>query len=256
MIKSETELKHQIDSLLLRYRADMGPAMVRSISYVQIDSLGQLQGDGSIVEFETKTGQISGLFFQADLIAKQFYDTHFPNLGPASSSIQEGLDLLTESDALKSVPIGTSLPLDHNALIIPAFAALNKIAIFIIDINGERTSNEIDLPSALLEAQKYHLDICRLQNEFFTEQASLTQREKETLLCVVKGQSNSEIAKTLGLSLHTVTGYLRNIFLKTHTTDRTSAAILAVHKGLLHDLRPNPAKTHTQNIMEQQLSAS
>ena len=255
MRKPETELKNKVDSLLLRYRDDMGPSIVQSISYVQIDPLGPLQEDGSIVEFETKTGQISGSFFQADLMAKQFYDNHFPNLAPVSLNIQDGLDLLSSSSVLRTTPIGTSSGLAHNALIIPAFAALNKIAIFVIDISGDISAGRLDIASALLKAQSYHLEICRIQNEFNADQARLTPREKDTLLCVVKGQSNSEIAKTLGLSLHTVTGYLRNIFLKMNATDRTSAAILAIHKGLLHDLKPSEARGQNQNMMEHQLSA-
>lgn len=254
MTQSETELKNKIDSLLLCYREQINTSLIRSISYVQIDPLGRLQSNGNIVEFETKTGQINGLFFQADLIAKQFYDSHFPNLGPASLKTQEGLDLLSGSSLLRTSPIGTSLPLDHNALIIPAFAALNRVAIFVIDIKSDTSSNALDLTSVLLKAQKYHLDICRLQNEFNIAKVRLTPREKETLLCVVKGQSNSEIAKTLGLSLHTVTGYLRNIFLKMHTTDRTSAAISAVHKGLLHDLKLNGVRPQNQTLTAHELS--
>jgi len=46
-------------------------------------------------------------------------------------------------------------------------------------------------------------------------------------------RSNPEIAEITGLSVHTVNGYLRGIYLKTSTKDRVSLSLYALHKGLL-----------------------
>jgi len=233
--RSEIHLKDKADSFLSLFRQTIGETCIRSISYVQIDPLSRLYDPMNAVEFETKTGQINGLFFQADLIAKAYYKYYFPNLIPASFMTEPGIDMSSEDNNLQPIALKNAIPEGHNALIIPVFAALNRVAIFIIDLNENQPARDLSLASVLLNAQLCHLNISQAQNEINIEQTRLTQREKETLQCVVKGQSNSEIAATLGLSLHTVTGYLRNIFLKTHTTDRTSAAIFAVHKGLLSD---------------------
>lgn len=67
-----------------------------------------------------------------------------------------------------------------------------------------------------------------------TERAiRLTPRESEMVKFIAKGRSNPEIAEITGLSVHTVNGYLRGIYLKTSTKDRVSLSLYALHKGLL-----------------------
>jgi len=61
----------------------------------------------------------------------------------------------------------------------------------------------------------------------------LTPRESEMVKYIAKGRSNPEIAEITGLSVHTVNGYLRGIYLKTSTKDRVSLSLFALHKGLL-----------------------
>lgn len=63
--------------------------------------------------------------------------------------------------------------------------------------------------------------------------ATLTNREKEILTFIAKGMSNKEVAKALFISDKTVKNHLQNIFFKLHINDRTSAAVLAVRKGLV-----------------------
>ena len=69
--------------------------------------------------------------------------------------------------------------------------------------------------------------ITRLENiEPDTEedgQETLSQREKEIVVCVVKGMTNKEIAEKLFLSIHTVITHRRNISKK-----------LQIHLSLIH----------------------
>lgn len=81
---------------------------------------------------------------------------------------------------------------------------------------GRRT-----MPAALAEA----LDRRLAANQ-------LTARELDILRLVAGGHSNREVAEVLGLSEHTVKGYLKSITAKLDVPDRTAAAVLALQRGL------------------------
>ena len=87
------------------------------------------------------------------------------------------------------------------------------------------------------EAQ-LHPEIARkLMDEFSTKANGLapdelTQREREVLHLISRGQSNREIARELVLSEKTVKTHVSNILSKLHLADRTQAAIYALKEGL------------------------
>ncbi|HEX9495667.1 MAG TPA: response regulator transcription factor [Candidatus Limnocylindria bacterium] len=60
----------------------------------------------------------------------------------------------------------------------------------------------------------------------------LTPREREVLKLVAAGQSNKEIATSLGITDRTVKTHISNIFSKLELDDRTQAAIYAHKRGL------------------------
>src|SRR5262245_15550712 len=64
--------------------------------------------------------------------------------------------------------------------------------------------------------------------------SDLTPRETEVLKLIVKGLSNSEIAKTLAISIGTVKIHVNNILSKLGVNDRTQAATTALHRGIVH----------------------
>ncbi len=61
----------------------------------------------------------------------------------------------------------------------------------------------------------------------------LTEREMEVLKLIAKGQSNSEIADSLVISVNTVKGHVSNILSKLHLADRTQAAVYAWQQGIV-----------------------
>lgn len=61
----------------------------------------------------------------------------------------------------------------------------------------------------------------------------LSPREKEVLQLVAAGRTNADIAGITGVSENTVDTYLRRIFVKLDVSDRTSAAIRGVSRGLI-----------------------
>ena len=60
-----------------------------------------------------------------------------------------------------------------------------------------------------------------------SEQAELSEREREVLRCVAKGMPNKLIARELGISEKTVKAHLTRVFQQIGVTDRTQAALWA-----------------------------
>ena len=60
-----------------------------------------------------------------------------------------------------------------------------------------------------------------------TRLADLTDREREILRLLAKGQSNKEIADVLGLSDKTIKHYMTGILQKLHVRNRVEAALIA-----------------------------
>jgi DNA-binding CsgD family transcriptional regulator len=57
------------------------------------------------------------------------------------------------------------------------------------------------------------------------DKPELTQRQRELLLLVAAGQTNTQIARQLGLSEGTVRKHLENIYTRLHVSSRTAAVI-------------------------------
>ncbi len=65
------------------------------------------------------------------------------------------------------------------------------------------------------------------------QQAILSNREREILKLIAKGNSNQEIADQLYLSLGTVKSYVRMVLNKLSVDDRVQAAAYAIREGLI-----------------------
>ena len=61
----------------------------------------------------------------------------------------------------------------------------------------------------------------------------LSARQEEILRSVVKGLTNAEIARQLGISVPMVRDHLNAVFAKVGATNRTEAAVLALRRHLL-----------------------
>jgi DNA-binding CsgD family transcriptional regulator len=61
----------------------------------------------------------------------------------------------------------------------------------------------------------------------------LTDREVEVLACLAAGMSNKQVARSLGISVRTVTVHVSNLLRKTGTASRTEAAMWAVRHQLV-----------------------
>lgn len=72
-----------------------------------------------------------------------------------------------------------------------------------------------------------------LKNSNENEQESLSDREKEVVVCVAKGMTNKEIAETLFLSIHTVNTHRKNISRKLQINSPSGLTIYAIVNKLV-----------------------
>jgi DNA-binding NarL/FixJ family response regulator len=75
-----------------------------------------------------------------------------------------------------------------------------------------------------------------------TSSTLLSPRELDVLSCVAKGKSNKEIARVLLVSDQTIKNHLTAIYKKLVVSDRTSAVVTAIRRGLIK-LPTSPAPT-------------
>lgn len=75
-------------------------------------------------------------------------------------------------------------------------------------------------------------DIAEILSENFGSE-ELTPTETRVLQQIVAGKSNKEIAYDLNISENTVKTHVKNVFEKLQVSDRTSAATLAIRRGLV-----------------------
>jgi DNA-binding NarL/FixJ family response regulator len=71
------------------------------------------------------------------------------------------------------------------------------------------------------------------QLETYPAEQTLSPREHEVLCLIEKGLTYEEIAQVLGITWHTVTGYLRRVYRKLEVNSRGEAVFEARQRGLL-----------------------
>ena len=75
-------------------------------------------------------------------------------------------------------------------------------------------------------------DIAEILSENYGQE-ELTPSERKILQLIVAGKANKEIAYDLNVSENTVKTHIKNVFEKLGVSDRTSAATLAIRRGLV-----------------------
>ena len=73
-----------------------------------------------------------------------------------------------------------------------------------------------------------------------SEQVLLSQREREVLERIARGFSYAEVARLLGLSVHTVQSHMKSLYAKLAVHSRSEAVFEASRMGLLPPLGRGP----------------
>lgn len=80
-----------------------------------------------------------------------------------------------------------------------------------------------------------YLDKASISNEIYGEEKNIfTEREKEVVLLVIVGSSNSEIASSLSISKHTVATHRKNIYSKSNCSDQEELKIFCKKNGVFN----------------------
>ena len=120
-----------------------------------------------------------------------------------------------------------SLSILGEGLCLPLFGPNNRKGYIYISFYLERDKfSQVFKHQVHSLAQIFHTRYC-VMLEQLNKKVKLTPRQAEVLELVSFGKTNSEIAQILDLSTSTVSGYLKNIFLKLEVSDRVSAAMRA-----------------------------
>lgn len=90
-------------------------------------------------------------------------------------------------------------------------------------------------------------------NRLVAKGLPITNREKEVLTHLAKGNTNKGISKVLRLSPSTVRNHISNIFLKLKISNRSQATVIAIYAGLLDNLNPNNGKNDVQEGITYQI---
>jgi DNA-binding NarL/FixJ family response regulator len=103
----------------------------------------------------------------------------------------------------------------------------------------------------LLEEYAQTLPVTESLNEVrFPKLASLTERERETVIAVAHGLSNAEIAEAMFVSNATVKSHVGRILAKLGLRDRVQVVVLAYEAGLIRPgsalgSAPNPKRSNS-----------
>lgn len=82
-------------------------------------------------------------------------------------------------------------------------------------------------------AQRIMAHFARRPPEPAAEPIALTPREQEVLALIGKGLRVPEAARILGLTPHTVAGYVKSIYRKLNVSSRAEAAVEAMRRGIV-----------------------
>jgi DNA-binding NarL/FixJ family response regulator len=96
-------------------------------------------------------------------------------------------------------------------------------------------NNDTIMPSYFGDPQDAAVRSSGPKSEYEGKNFSLTPRESDVLVYLVKGQSNKEIANALGLQIVTIKLHVRGICRKLGAKNRTQAALIATEAGLINE---------------------
>lgn len=120
------------------------------------------------------------------------------------------------------------------SLVIPVFGSCGRTGYFCLFIDPVRVDSTGPIEHICQVLCSYtHVKYTHLSIHEYPKMDKLSKRELEIIRWVARGNSNSAIGKIMGISRHTVDSYLRRIFLKLGTTDRTTAALKALNMGMI-----------------------
>jgi len=121
-----------------------------------------------------------------------------------------------------------------DGIAIVAYGAAARVGF--VGIGGPRWPDSFetaDLELLRIAGQMSFMRYCELIVSEAADEPRLSSRELDVLHWMAQGKSNAEIARKLGVGRETVDTYVRRIFVKFDVSDRTSAVVTGVSRGLV-----------------------
>jgi ATP/maltotriose-dependent transcriptional regulator MalT len=225
-------------------KLDAAAALIRGIA----DSAGRRQGPGAgsprpkllgpYVEILIATGDLDTARVAADELAQIATTIDAPIL-LATSTQTTGAVLFAEGKMKAALALLREAWAIWQQLEMPYESA--RVRVFIGQVSERLGDHEtarmhFHAARAVFEQLGAAPDLAELERLTATRSAdtfdALTDREREVLSLVASGETNRQIATTLGISEHTIARHLSNIFDKLGVTSRTAASACA-HKHKL-----------------------
>lgn len=152
------------------------------------------------------------------------------------SNLEEGWD--PTAHRTKILVIGSDLHTreikSFSSLPVDGFLAIEDISVERLnDTLGRLVSGEVPMPSEL--AHRLLSEAYPVVTRRSRAHVELTAREKQTLALLVRGMSNKQIARGLGISTHGAKRLVTAILLKLGVPNRTAAVVQAIDSGLVLD---------------------
>lgn len=143
--------------------------------------------------------------------------------------------VIISNETLTQIRQVVKLKAQETVLFIPCFGASFNKGYFLLIAETTTTRPSIDETVLLsMECQFTHTHYRGIIAAEKKGDVMFSAREKKILELVAEGLSNYEISKTLGLSPHIINIYLRVIFKKTNSPNRTTAALNGIALGLIY----------------------
>lgn len=154
-----------------------------------------------------------------------FKGVNGPKNAPGQTSFEDILGCLSQ-DKLVKPSIVEAQEAQGSFLIFPTFGPYARDGIFILH-SSAMPSNHMnnDIHALNMVLQKTHNLISIIEAEQEQDNLALTPRQIDVLAGISSGLNNQEVADLIGISIHTVNGYLRTIMLKLGTHDRLNTAL-------------------------------
>jgi len=173
--------------------------------------------------------------------AVKLAEEHIPNV-VLMDLIMPGMDGVEATRLIKNISPRTQIVVltsyHDDEHIFPALQA-GALSYMLKDVRMDELAEAVKraaLGEAVLHphvAARVIVEIQGNKKDVFNPLSDLTNREMEILKLIAEGSSNSELAKQLVISMHTVKGHVSNILSKLHLADRTQAAVYAWQKGVV-----------------------
>jgi len=227
---SQSSTQEVLWSTLFSY---MNMCDIHSMVYHHLPTLGSADyGENIVVKKQFELGDVGQVEFVSYIFdsrlrigARTMTDCKY-----WSYTVESAADIIQEDEASPKI----SLTQDITAITLPVHGPGGRNGCFSLVYSGVDRI-EVGQRMRVLQwaCQNAHQVFCKLHLLNSKTIPALTERELEILTWVSRGKSNSVIAQILGISHHTVNTYLRRIFLKLGTSDRTSVSVIGISNGLI-----------------------